>query len=56
VDTERCGTNNLPDESTVSGSGCFVTVSVMRATTLGDVSAAEQKAVFDKLQSLLTCL
>ncbi|KAF5347262.1 hypothetical protein D9756_009888 [Leucocoprinus leucothites] len=64
VDTTRCGTNNLPDETTVSIlgdilgsiSGCVATVSVIDANTKADAPAAAQKAVFDRLDSILTCI
>lgn len=56
VDTTRCGTKNLPDETTVSRSGCFATVSVFHADSKKDAPAAAQKAVFDRLDSILTCL
>lgn len=55
VDTTRCGTDSLPDESTVSRSGCFATVSVIDANTKEDAPAIAQKAVFDRLNSILTC-
>ncbi|XP_006462460.1 hypothetical protein AGABI2DRAFT_193599 [Agaricus bisporus var. bisporus H97] len=55
-DTERCGSRQLPLEQTVSDAGCFVTISVINSTTETNSRAAEQKAVFDKADSLLTCL
>ncbi len=54
-DTTRCDSKNLPDETTVSGAGCYATVSVFDATTKGDAPAAAQKAVFDRLDTLLAC-
>lgn len=56
VDTTRCETNNLPDETTVSRAGCFATVSVIDANTKEDAPAAAQKDVFDRLDSILTCI
>ncbi|KXN82495.1 Acid phosphatase [Leucoagaricus sp. SymC.cos] len=56
VDTSRCGSRNLPDETTVSQSGCFATVSVFNVTAKQDAPAALQKVVFDRLHSLLTCV
>ncbi|KAF9449013.1 survival protein sure-like phosphatase/nucleotidase [Macrolepiota fuliginosa MF-IS2] len=55
VDTPLCGSSNLPDETTVNGAGCFATVSVIDANTKDDAPAAAQKAVFDRLASILTC-
>ncbi|KAJ3565672.1 hypothetical protein NP233_g7484 [Leucocoprinus birnbaumii] len=56
VDTSRCGSNNLPDESTVVKEGCFASVSVFDANTKKDASASAQKVVFDRLNSILTYL
>ncbi|XP_006455882.1 hypothetical protein AGABI2DRAFT_227511 [Agaricus bisporus var. bisporus H97] len=55
-DTERCGSRQLPLEQTVSDAGCFATVSVINSTTEDNALAAEQKAVFDRAHSLLTCM
>ncbi|KAJ3565673.1 hypothetical protein NP233_g7483 [Leucocoprinus birnbaumii] len=61
----RCGTNNLPAETTVSVLGdilgglagkCVATVSVFDANTKKDAPAAAQKVVFDRLDSILTCV
>jgi len=47
----------LPTESSVVGkSGCYVSVSVGKASTKGDASAAEQQAVLTRLRGVLTCL
>lgn len=56
VDTKRCGSENLPQETTVSRSGCFATLSVINATTKADAPADAQKDVFIRLESLLSCL
>jgi 5'-nucleotidase len=40
----------------VGTSGCYVSVSVGKASTKGDASAAEQQAVLNRLKSVLTCL
>ncbi|KAF9444945.1 survival protein sure-like phosphatase/nucleotidase [Macrolepiota fuliginosa MF-IS2] len=55
VDTPRCGSRNLPDETTVNAAGCFATVSVFNVNSKSDAPAAAQKAVFDKLNSILRC-
>ncbi|EJF59255.1 sure-like protein [Dichomitus squalens LYAD-421 SS1] len=57
VDVETCGSENLPDETTVADSGCFATVTVMNATTKSDVDADVQAQVLDRLtpSGLLTC-
>ncbi|KAJ7482225.1 sure-like protein [Mycena galericulata] len=56
TDVQTCGTTHLPTESSVVGmSGCFSSVSVMNATTKGDVDAATQAVVLAKLESILSC-
>jgi len=56
TDVQTCGTTHLPTESSViSKSGCLATVSVFDATTKGDVDAATQAVVLEKLASILTC-
>ncbi|KAI5122401.1 hypothetical protein M0805_002952 [Coniferiporia weirii] len=55
-DVSTCGTDRLPTESSVVAlSGCFASVSVMDATTKGDVDASTQVFVLEKLGSLLVC-
>lgn len=56
-DVSTCGTTRLPQESTVvaSRSGCFVSVSVINASTKKDVSAATQQVVLSRLGSSLSC-
>lgn len=47
----------LPTESSVVGtSGCYVSVSVGKASSKGDATAAEQQAVLNRLSGVLTCL
>jgi len=47
----------LPTESSIVGkSGCYVSVSVGKASTKGDASAVEQQAVLTRLRGVLTCL
>ncbi|CAL1697929.1 unnamed protein product [Somion occarium] len=57
TDVSTCGTTHLPDESTVTRSGgCFVTVTVIDATTKKDVNATVQGVVLNRLQNLpFTC-
>nr|BAL02937.1 survival protein SurE-like phosphatase/nucleotidase [Pholiota nameko] len=56
TDVTTCGTNHLTAESTAISKGCIATVSVFNASTKGDVDAATQGVVLNKLTSLLTCL
>ncbi|EIN05796.1 sure-like protein [Punctularia strigosozonata HHB-11173 SS5] len=58
TDVEHCGSDHLPDETTVVGTtgGCFVSVSVMNAVTKSDVDAKTQAFVLRKIKSLLSCL
>ena len=47
----------LPTESSVVGtSGCYVSVSVGKASSKGDATAAEQQTVLNRLRGVLTCL
>jgi len=56
ADAEICGTDQLPAETdVVATEGCFVSVSVMNATSKMDVDAATQAAVFQRLDSILSC-
>ena len=57
-DVVTCGNGGrLPTESSVTGSkGCLVSVSVGKASTKGDASAAEQQAVLNRLRGVLTCM
>lgn len=57
-DVVTCGNGGrLPTESSVvDEDGCYVSVSVGKASSKGDASAAEQKAVLGHLQGLLSCL
>jgi hypothetical protein len=57
-DVVTCGNGGrLPTESSVVGkSGCYVSVSVGKASSKGDASAAEQQAVLNRLRGVLTCL
>ena len=56
-DVETCGTDRLPTETSVvdRSGGCFASVSVMNATTKGDVDASTQQFVLDRLGSFLSC-
>lgn len=59
TDVETCGSNHLPTETKVVGSGCFVSVSVLNATVTSkkDVDAATQALALNSLQALpFTCL
>ncbi|OCH88511.1 sure-like protein [Obba rivulosa] len=56
TDVETCGTDHLPVESTAVREGCFVTVTVLNATSKADVDAATQGAVLDRLSGFLSCL
>jgi 5'-nucleotidase len=56
TDVTTCGSSHLPSESTVVGSGCYASVSVINATNKADVGAATQKIVVDRLGSFLSCL
>ncbi|KAF2116404.1 putative acid phosphatase [Lophiotrema nucula] len=56
-DTEWCGTDRLPTETSVSlKSGCYVSISVGDAADKTTVDAARQKEVLAKLQPILSCL
>lgn len=57
-DVVTCGNGGrLPTETTVVDTpGCYVSISVGHADTKGDATAAEQQAVLDKLNGILTCL
>lgn len=57
TDTETCGSDHLPDESSVVGRGCYASVSVISSSTKLDVSASLQAEVFSRLQTLpLECM
>lgn len=57
TDVETCGTDHLPVETTVvEGGGCFVSVTVLNATSKADVSAETQGAVLDRLGGFFACL
>ena len=56
ADVQTCATERLPTESSVvAQEGCFVSVSVMNATTKGDVDAATQEFVLRRLGRFLSC-
>ncbi|KAL5514053.1 hypothetical protein ACEPAG_2814 [Sanghuangporus baumii] len=56
ADVQTCGTDRLPTENSVMAQdGCFVSVSVMNATTKGDVDAATQTFVLRRLGRFLSC-
>ncbi|PFH50363.1 hypothetical protein AMATHDRAFT_4015 [Amanita thiersii Skay4041] len=54
-DVKTCGTARLPVESTLINQGCFVTVTVLNATTKSDVDAATQGLVLEQVSSLMGC-
>ncbi|KAL8839767.1 MAG: hypothetical protein Q9170_001638 [Blastenia crenularia] len=57
ADVKTCGNTRLPTESSVVGtSGCYASISVGRADTKGDASAAQQAVVLGKLGKILSCL
>ncbi|KAF9067436.1 acid phosphatase [Rhodocollybia butyracea] len=57
TDVETCGTDHLPGEAEVNVTpGCFASVSVMNATTEGDVDAITQAFVLNRLGGFLSCL
>ena len=57
TDVFTCGTNQLPVEADVIGlDGCYATVSVISAITKTDVDAETQQVVFDRVESILSCL
>ena len=56
VDVETCGSDRLLTESHVIGlGGCFASVSVMNATSKGDVDAGLQGEVLGRLEGFLGC-
>ena len=56
-DVSTCGSTRLPTENrVVARSGCLASVSVMNATTKGDVDAAAQEFVLSRLGDLLVCV
>ena len=57
-DVVTCGNGGrLPIESSVVGkSGCYVSVSVGKASSKDDASATEQQAVLNRLRDVLACL
>ena len=56
VDVETCGSDHLPDETTVvHSSGCHVSVTVIDANAKKDVDATTQAAVLERISGLLTC-
>ncbi|KAL5501040.1 hypothetical protein ACEPAH_9427 [Sanghuangporus vaninii] len=56
ADVQTCGTDRLPTESSiVAQGGCLASVSVMNATTKGDVDAETQTFVLRRLGRFLSC-
>lgn len=55
-DVETCGAKRLPSENLVIDAGCYVSVTVGKANTKLDASAANQAVVLGKLKGLLSCL
>lgn len=56
LDVTTCGTDHLPTENTVIGSGCYVSVSVVNATNKADVGAITQAPIFNRLEWFFSCL
>jgi 5'-nucleotidase len=58
TDAVTCGTNHLPSENDVVGAqgGCYASVSVVNATNKGDVDAATQSVVLERLEGFLSCI
>ena len=58
TDVETCASDHLPDEASVVGrDGCYISVSVLGASSKTDVSSETQADVLAKLQGLpLSCL
>lgn len=58
TDVETCGSTHLPDEASVlRKSGCYVSVSVLKASSKSDAGKDAQADVLAKLQDLpLSCL
>ncbi|BAE60319.1 unnamed protein product [Aspergillus oryzae RIB40] len=56
-DVETCSNDKrLPTETKVTGSGCYVSISVGNASNKRDANAAVQGEVLNKLGDFLTCL
>lgn len=56
-DVFTCGSDHLPDETTVNGlNGCFATISVFNATNKADVDAGIQGFVLNRIRPILSCV
>ncbi|KAB8270435.1 survival protein sure-like phosphatase/nucleotidase [Aspergillus minisclerotigenes] len=56
-DVETCSNDKrLPTETKVTGSGCYVSISVGNASNKRDANATVQEEVLNKLGDFLTCL
>lgn len=56
-DVKQCGSKRLPKESSIVGtSGCYVSISVGKASSKVDSDAGNQQIVRDKLAKYLSCL
>ncbi|KAG8813910.1 hypothetical protein FRC19_002098 [Serendipita sp. 401] len=56
-DVKQCGSKHLPTESSViDRDGCYVPVSVFKASSKLDVDKETQKIVRDKLSALFVCM
>ncbi|KAF8890684.1 survival protein sure-like phosphatase/nucleotidase [Infundibulicybe gibba] len=56
-DVFHCGTDHLPDESTlINGPGCFVSITALNATSKLDVDAKIQASVLNRVRPIVRCL
>lgn len=56
-DVVTCGSDQLPDETTVVGlDGCFASISVFNATDKADVNADIQGFVLNRIRPILSCV
>ena len=53
TDAEMCGSDHLPDEGSIIGSGCYASVSVLDAESKRDQNVTFQAEVFARLQDTL---
>ena len=52
-DVDVCGSDHLPDEGSIIGSGCYASVSVLDAESKRDQNVTFQAEVFARLQDTL---
>ncbi|KAF8890685.1 sure-like protein [Infundibulicybe gibba] len=56
-DVFHCGTDHLPDESTlINGPGCFASITALNATSKLDVDAKIQASVLNRVRPIVRCL